>query len=314
MIYGNHLSGHGTCPCHLRRCATNLLIARFERPPSGVLLSRVSHESHLPFDGSSGDTSAAVRSALSTLAQDSVERVRIAGRGWLESQNQPPRSSVPCMHRPADGAIHATVEIPAASVALRGDGRGPYLSRRDSVDAHHGVSFNVALLRPLGGAQPGMGPRRTAYHPSPRVFEIDLTAPIAGSGAVSVGVIRDPEASLHASYLFDANRVIWNSRDIPIGARIASDRTELTFAIDGRWHRLHFGPWALGACEEEYARGGRINGRGTSPVWIERLSVSDYRIVADSAASGRLWEYVNPSQPIDRGLYRFPFIVLVKAP
>ena len=107
----------------------------------------------------------------------------------------------------------------------------------------------------------------------------------------------------------DVRGTVWNVRDIPIGATVQSDRTQLGFFINGRYHLLQFGPWALGDCREEYVYGYQINGRGTTAVNVQRLDDSEFRFSTPPGAIGRLWEWARGQAPIDRGLYHFSFDV-----
>ena len=258
-----------------------------------------------------GDKSSRARVALLALASDSAEWIRAEAPEMLSLLDSPGRSAPTCPHRTHDGPIQARLVIEPGSFGLRGDGRGAYVHGREGVSASHGYAFNLRL-NPVGGSQPGIGPRPPqARDPAARALVIDLTRPVAESGAVPFGVVRDAGASFHFFYLWDANRALWNTRDIPIGARVPSDRAELTFELEGRWHRLQLGRWAIGQCGELYARGGAIHGNGTSPVQVERVSEWAFRVTAPAGSRGRLWDYSDPALPRDRGLYEFPFDVTV---
>lgn len=260
-----------------------------------------------------GDTAPAVRSALAQLSSDSVDWIRRDVPDMLRRLDNPRPDLSTCPHRAHEGPIPATAVIESGSISLRGDGRGPYVQGRDGVSASHSYAFNLRL-NPVSGTQPGIGPRSPATGDSAsRAMFIDLGRPVRASGAAPLGIIRDAGASLHFFYLRDRNGAIWNTRDIPVGAKAVSDRTELTFEVDGRWHRLHFGPWAIGDCQEAYASGAAIHGAGTSSVQIERLSASAFRVFAPTQSRARLWDYANPAQPRDRGLYEFAFEVSVTA-
>jgi hypothetical protein len=112
--------------------------------------------------------------------------------------------------------------------------------------------------------------------------------------------------------MIDDSRQIWNLRDLPVGARVMSDRAEMTLDIGGRLHSIQFGPWALGQCREKYAHQAVLHGAGTTPVVVERLSSSEYRINAPEGSIARLWEQGDLSDIKDRGLYYFSFSVRLR--
>jgi len=121
--------------------------------------------------------------------------------------------------------------------------------------------------------------------------------------------MRDSAAQFHTFHMLDANRVIWNVRDIPVGGVVLSDRTEIAIYIQGALHYLELGPWALGQCAEGYAEGGVLNGEGTTPARITRTSELEYVVEALPGSVARLWDIRRMSAPVNLGLYGVSFRV-----
>lgn len=258
-----------------------------------------------------GDTSSAVRSAIAHLANDSVKWVAddvpyvLAGiTKWSEPGGV-------CRHRVNEGLIAAEAEVDPSSMSLRGDGKGPYAQGRDGVKASQSYAFNLLLTNAVDRSVPTIGNQRASRGVNVRTLAFDLSDTVPGSGSVPLGSIRDSAATFHVFYMWDKHRLIWNTRDLPVGAKVESSRSQFNLTIDGRPHRLHFGPWALGDCKEGYATSGAINGAGTSPVRLARVSEQEYLATAPAGSIGRLWDYsAVPAK--DRGLYRFSFALRIR--
>lgn len=216
---------------------------------------------------------------------------------WAIHQIAGPRQTAEaiCSHRPTDGAPPVAFLVEDARGTLRGDAGGPYRHGEEGVQSSHGAAYNLRLQSPRDSTQRA------------RVLVFDLTRPVPGSGAVPLGEIRDPNGRFHSFYMIDADSVIWNTQDVPIGTTVLSDRTQMNFSINGVPHLLQMGPWSLGDCGEGYARGGRLHGIGTTQAHISRISGSEYTITAPPGSVARLWDHHNPEAPVDRGLYYVQF-------
>ena len=214
-----------------------------------------------------------------------------------------------CDHRPVERSVPTNFIVLPGSSSLSDDGRGAYRQERGALSVQN-YAFSLRLPYALGS---DVAARRAAVEqgvaePS-RSLVVDLRSPVRASGARPLGVVRDSAAMFATFYMLGADRVIRNTRDIPIGATILSDRTEMVFFIDGALHHLTFGPWGLGQCGEGYAEGGVIRGEGTTRVRITRRSEREYIVEAPAGSVGRLWDIRRMESPMDRGLYQFSFRV-----
>jgi hypothetical protein len=142
-----------------------------------------------------------------------------------------------------------------------------------------------------------------------RTISIDLSHPET-SGQKNFGVLRDSTMHFGIFFMHDARGFIWNTRDIPVGARIASDHADITFVAAGIPYYMQFGPWSISTCGARFGVG---NGDGTDPVMIERLSQSTFRVSAAPGTKGRLWDYTDPATARDLGLYEMSFEFLVQS-
>jgi hypothetical protein len=260
------------------------------------------------------DDSTRAAAAIKRLEHDSVEWVRGAIPGLLARLRSPAESSgAECHHRTVAGTGQATVALSVAhsSSSLRDDGRGRYESGAGGVRAATGVSFNFFL--PNAPLNPGTGskPRSEYSDTATRAMVIDLSEPLASPSNRAGTLVRDDAARIHTFYLFDARRVIWNLRDIPVGAAVKSSRTQINFFLNGRYHILQFGSWSLGDCGEEYAPQTKLGGQGTTSVNIHRVGSHEYRIWTPPGSTGRLWEVSEQSHAVDLGLYRFGFDIRI---
>jgi hypothetical protein len=248
---------------------------------------------------------------LRRLSADSVAWIREEVSGLLTTlRRDPPKVSpvTACKHRAhvASPNASATLEI-GAQGSLRDDRRGPYTGGPNGIAVAQGTSLNFALTKVPNMLGPAADRQKEPVDSSVRYLELDLTRPVDGSTSVAMSVVRDPGAQLHSFFMRDSHGTLWNLRDIPVGAKVRSDRTEMSFFIAGRYHFLQFGPWALGDCNEGYAFGAAIHGAGTTSVIIERASEEEFRFTAPVGSIGRLWEWVRGQPPRDRGLYYFSF-------
>ena len=258
-----------------------------------------------------GDTSDVVRSAIARLTNDSVKWVAEDVPNVLAAITKWSEPAARCRHRVTDGLIAAEADVDPGSVSLRGDGKGPYAQGRDGVNASQSYAFNLLLTNAVDRAVPSIDKQNASHAVNVRSLAFDLSDIVPGSGSVPLGSVVDSAATFHVFYMWDSHRLIWNTRDLPVGAKVESSRSEFVLTIDGRRHRLQFGPWALGDCKEAYATSGAINGSGTKPVRLARISEQEYVATAPPGSIARLWDYsALPAK--DRGLYRFSFAIRIR--
>jgi hypothetical protein len=249
--------------------------------------------------------------ALRRVSADSVEWIRAEIPALiLQSRRPVPKASRPdaCMHRAsARGSASLATVVGEPPESLRDDARGPYTAGSQQVVVAQGTAFNFLLSGAPRDPGPSADQPAGSVDSTMRFLQIDLSHPVTGSSAVAMGLVRDAAAQFHAFFMRDSHGTVWNLRDIPIGATVWSDRTELSFFVNGRYHVMQFGPWALGACSEGYAYGARLNGDRTTPLSIHRESDAEFRFTAAPGSMGRLWEWARGQSPIDRGLYLMSF-------
>jgi hypothetical protein len=258
-----------------------------------------------------GDTSSGVAAALRAQTRDTVPWVRDDAARVLEALSTWRESSVPCPHRATEGLIPAALTVDPASRSLKGDGLGAYVEGQDRVSSSQSYAYNLLLSGASNRSVPTIGVRSRMAPSRTRSLTFDLTHPLPASGAQSLGVFSDSSAEFHTFFFLDRNHRVWNTRDIPVGATVTSSRTEFVFNHDGKTFHFHFGPWALGVCNETYETAGRINGLGTTQPDITRISVSDYLVTLPPGSIGRLWEYPAKGVAKDRGLYSYEFVVRI---
>lgn len=253
-------------------------------------------------DSLRNDASADVREA----AEYAAKRIRRPA----EASPAPPAplaGAPACGHRAVEGLIPMTFVVLPGSTSLHDDGKGSYQQAAGTRSSQN-YSYNLLLPYADGTIPPYRRVSTIGSAREPvRTLALDLSEPVLASGARALGVVRDSAVRLHVFHMLDAQRVIWNLRDIPVGADVESDRTEFHVNVAGVPHVLQFGPWALGQCNEPYAKGGVLRGEGTTPVRVRRLSEGEFVIEAPPGSVGRLWDARDQSRPADRGLYRFAF-------
>lgn len=254
-------------------------------------------------------TAQGAREAIERLGADSDKRVRDSVRdalGMLMTGRQPIRG---CLHRGRPAATSLGVTIDPASASLRDDGHGRYKHGVDRVRTVRSFAFNLLLSASV--SNPLYMPVTPADTTGPftnRALLFDLSRPAAPSSAQPIGVVRDSSAVLHFHWMWDpGRRADWSLDEMPVGGTGASDRVQFEVSIAGYPHILQFGPWAQGDCGEPYAFGAKISGNGTTRVQIERTAVDEYRLWAPAGSIARLWDYREPQNPRDLGLYFFSF-------
>jgi HEAT repeat protein len=198
----------------------------------------------------------------------------------------PPEIS--CIHRLDRGVRTAIFRILEPATSVTGDGKGAFRDRVEGARVNSAAAFNLTLQSDSGA----------------RALHLQLDRP-ATADAEHLGTVDVRE--FHTFYLFDSNRVIWNLREMLVGTSVSSPRSEFVFARAGRTYRLQFGPWGIGECNEPYAQGAHIDGRGTTPVRLTRINPTTYRATLPERGVGRLWDWTTPGHPVDVGLYNVSF-------
>lgn len=258
-----------------------------------------------------GDTSPAVMEAVRAQARDRVQWVREDVPYVIKAFREWNETTVPCPHRSIERLIPASFVVDRLSPSLKGDPYGPYVEGQDRVSSSHSYAYNLLLSSASNSSVPTVGTRTDMTVKRTRLLTLDLSRPVSSSGAQSMGVVTDSGVEFHSFFFLDRNHRVWNTRDIPIGATIRSSRTDITFGRDGVAYQLHFGPWSVGDCSENYAPAGRIDGTGTSQAAITRVSESEYIIAAPRGSIGGLWELPAKAPARYLGRYHFEFTVRV---
>jgi hypothetical protein len=137
----------------------------------------------------------------------------------------------------------------------------------------------------------------------------DLSQPVPGSvpASVSYGKLAIPGGRFHALYYLNEQTMhITSVYELPIGATVLLERVELWMKLpNGHDAILQFGPWGLGTCSTNI--GSVIGGDGTTQASVTRVSEGDFHVAGGRGSIGRLWDYYDPSNPVDFGLYYFTF-------
>ena len=202
-------------------------------------------------------------------------------------------------HRFNNPPVPMIFKVDPESSFLKSDGMGSYKNGADKVNSGERHAYNLYV----SGADELMV-STNKYDTSTRFLILDLNSPVKGTGSVAQGVIKDNSAKFHVFYKIDTSvrpMLIYDFRDIPVGATIESERTEISVHIKGVAHMLALGSWGLGDLGEAYAYGGRINGAGTTKVKVTHNTETSFTIVAPQGSIGRLWNTQNMTMPVDRG-------------
>ena len=277
-----------------RKAVAALLEWQFEPPPSAPLVLWVQFKNG-SFNGDSAMNAIFNRAGVAT----------------VESRISPqqPAESAGSRCPPAQQSFIADVR-PGYSLAP--DGVGPYAHGIEGVRAFavYAITFctDPRSCTTLPEGQPAA--------PSQRAVQIDLSAPVAGSGAKSLSVLRSTAANFGAFWGQDMKeRTVYNGRegpvirsvlDMPVGSTIESERIEIRFFLNDTQHILQFGPWTAGQYQD--SQGGR-HGEGTTRGTITRVSERTWRIRSGTDSVGRLWNNRDASSPVNFGLYRFSYEV-----
>jgi len=190
---------------------------------------------------------------------------------------------------------------------LSSDGQGPYIDRFGVGTVSGAWALNIFTW---AGSDVISNKVRNGYQGPPpwRALRFDLSRPVPGSGAVSLGSVVDSVGRFSAFWrdLPDVRTVVpillMRVRDT-----VVLDRVEMFVRAGGHQYVLQFGPWTMGRYTN---RGGNtIHGDGTSRASAERPRYERWLVRSAPQSIGRLWLFDDPQKPVDRGLYFFDFVV-----
>ena len=202
------------------------------------------------------------------------------------------------------------ITIDDGDLSLRSDGGTPYKHRHESVVALMGDAASLWSWRGTTTADNSTRTDAEAAFPRRRYLQFDLSNPVPGSGATSLGVVRDSVGKLHLFFREDlvARRIIglWQA---PVGQTVQDDRVEFWMRHDGHQYLLQFGPWGMG----KYSPRGQISGDGSTPALVTRTDSLHWHLRSASNSVGRLWNIDDIQNPKDSGLYYFSFSFAVQA-
>jgi hypothetical protein len=200
--------------------------------------------------------------------------------------------------------------VPMSAVIAQGgwlssDGRGAY------VDGTQGSTVNLVNAANLLTGQSG------ALNSRSRFLAFILDGPVVGDPlAQPQGVIQDRQGEVHVFYKLDpvgtdGLRQKHSLEELPDdGVFYASERADLFVHINGARHLLMFGgdTWPINTCQ--LSVGLVFDAPGTTKLQIARVPGSDtYILQAPPGSIARLFDYRNTFAPVDKGLYRFSFLV-----
>jgi hypothetical protein len=202
------------------------------------------------------------------------------------------------------GMTPARVDIDDRDGMLRSDGLGTYVAGADSVKAFVSAALNLDLS---GARGDGRTTRLIAERALRRSLQFDLRKPARGSNAKVRAVARDREAIIHIFWKREpGKRMISVTNLDPMDAAVDVQRAEFEFRIDGEPHLLQMGEWTA---SEFDPKAPKVNGKGTSAPHLYHLNADEWTVVASPGSFARLWNVSDPSNPVDLGLYEFPFAI-----
>jgi hypothetical protein len=202
-----------------------------------------------------------------------------------------------------------TASVLDVADGLASDGRGAYVNGADGI-ASPGVFGSWALnLFTWAGTEVITNRVRSGYDGPPpgRALRFDLSRPVSGSGAVSLGTVTDSGSRFHVFWrdLADVRTpvpiLLMRVRDT-----VVVDRVEMFLRAGGHQYVLQLGPWTMGRYSN---RGGSMHGEGTARATAERPSYERWVVRSAPGSIARLWLFDDPQKPEDRGLYYFSFAV-----
>jgi len=211
--------------------------------------------------------------------------------------------------------------VPMSAVVAQGgylssDGKGAYVD---------GTQGSIVDLN--GGGNGGANLRTSVdvpLNPKSRFLSFNLNSPFNDPNpvvpdavfALPLGVVQDLQGELHVLYRVDPPGPTGQHQEHSIqevpddGVFYTSERTNLFVTIGGVRHLLMFGgeAWPFNLCRPD--EGAIFSAAGTTKLQIARLPDSDtFLLQAPAGSIARLFDYSNTFAPIDKGLYRFSFLV-----
>lgn len=246
-----------------------------------------------------GGAAAAAVPALASLVQD-AEQPLSGDAAWALGRVLP---------RARPHTISMSVQVEGEAAALRDDGRGAYMTAVDSVWALSCEALNLWLQwsqrRPCVDPSYRLPTMVTRSSPAPRRLLFDLTRPVPGSGARSLGLVRAETAEIHIFWRHEHEQRIDGIQLVPVSdTAVASERAQFHFVLDGEPYRLQMGEWAAGEFQRNVPK---IHGETTSHARMFRPSHREWIVEAPAGSHARLWNLKDPAAPVDLGLYEFPF-------
>ena len=199
--------------------------------------------------------------------------------------------------------LNADVE---SGFSLSSDGLGTYRHDRDGSVVFGGDAGSIVAWRGVRLLDNSTVDDTLPEPRRRRSLTFDLRRPVAGTGAVDLGVVTDSIGRFHAFWAHDSTtRKVRSFISVPKGPAIRTDRVELWVRANGHQYVLQFGPWGMGL----YSDRARITGAGTTPAAIERVSDREWWVRSGPSSVGRLWLVDDIDNPVDKGLYHFSFSV-----
>jgi hypothetical protein len=246
------------------------------------------------------------RSALPTLALLVTDSTNWRGEGsYAETIGAEAAWAVTRINpRRGVGMIPARVDIDDREAALKGDGLGTYVAGADSIKAYVSAALNLDLSGPRGdGRTTGLAYVRKL----PRTLSFDLSKPAPGGGGKPLGLVRDNEAVIHIFWKRErGKRMVSITTLDPVDAAVECERAEFEFRVNGKPYLLQMGEWV----DAEFnPKAPKVTGAGTTPPRIWHLNADEWTVIASPGSKARLWDMTDPSRPVDRGLYLFPFAI-----
>lgn len=191
------------------------------------------------------------------------------------------------------GPLPLVATLDPANRNLLPDAKGAYIDGIEWASVRGGAFFSIAPYN-VGGVK---GKLPAAL----RALKYDLNDPVPGTGAKARGIVTDPIANHVLVCWHAAGSTAGGFLDIPIGATVVSEATEIHFRntrSNGGISVLQFG----GACSDH----GGAHGNGSNPPLITRNSETSWTIDFQSGSAGRLWTTSG-----DSGLHYFSGVIQI---
>jgi hypothetical protein len=178
---------------------------------------------------------------------------------------------------------------------LQNDGLGDYIDGKQFADVDLYYALN---LFPFRSTRPNATPTRSLI--------LDLSHPVPGGGATSMGVFRS-YSGIHSYWYLDPNMLVHSVQEILAGTTAYSDLTALFFTnpADGKPYILQMGPWSWSVCENS----GWVSTAGSTRAIITRTGVSTWTASAPAGSIGMVSDMSDSANPVPVGLYYISFTI-----